>query len=217
MMMKLWHLSLRTHDDEELKDISTHVARGTCLYNYGVRALLAPRHRARALGRGHAAVRLIWRQKARGRVRVRRRVAEEGLHHGLGGCGGQHVSPAVTCEGGGVYHEAAAGPARVPACPHTALVTRHVEACNQYNFENKKKDRDNYIKSRCRQIGKAKYHSENWHMTSIFLCTWRLDQLLGVDMLLPLLQQPVVRLAGLRVGADVRVVGPVVGLGVRAG
>ena len=54
-------------------------------------------------------------------------------------------------------------------------------------------------------------------MTSIFLCTWRLDQLLGVDMLLPLLQQPVVRLAGLRVGADVRVVGPVVGLGVRAG
>ena len=46
-------------------------------------------------------------------------------------------------------------------------------------------------------------------------CTWRLEQLLGVDMLLSLLQQPVVRLAGLRVGADVGVVGPVVGLGVR--
>ena len=69
------------------------------------------------------------------------------------------MSPAVTCEGGGVYHEAAAGPTRVPACQHTALVTRHVEACNQYNFENKKKDRDNYIKSRCSQSGKTKYHT----------------------------------------------------------
>ena len=151
----------------ELKDISTHAARGTCLYNYGVRGLLAPRHRARALGRRHAAVRLIWRQKAPG-GRVRRRVAEVGLHHGLGvdaGGGGGHVSPAVTCEGGGVYHEAAAVLARVPACQHTALVTRHVQACNEYNFENKKR------MEMTKKSGSTKDHSEIYGVWQLQMTT----------------------------------------------